>query len=866
MLFLMKRLFIILVAVALSFTTHAQQWEDIVRHTKHFADIKKELELQNEKNNSSNRDEENEDYHIGRWLYYWESHLDEQGDLVSPAKTWNEWIKYSSKKGVGHKKTSTNQSQWTFQGPNSTQSGYHGLGRINTIAFHPTDSNTFIVGSAGGGAWRTTNAGLTWTDLYNDIPVLSVSDIDYNPLNPNTIYISTGDHDGVDNYSIGLLKSYDGGQTWDTTGIKFNTSDYMLIHKLLINPMDTNALLIATNYNLKKSFDGGNTWVNVANGNFKDIVYNPSDTNIIYAAANGFNNANIFRSTDGGMTWNVTQAFPNDGGRIALAVTPIDPAVVKAVVSRSNNSLNGIYSSVDAGASYSLIYGDTSDCSKNILNGSLTLDPTTCGGQAWYDLCIAINPTNANEILVGCVNTYRSLDGGSNWDMVTQWYDGSPGIMTVHADKHFIGFNPLMFHSLFEGNDGGIYKTNDAGGLLWNDLSNGMGTTQFYRNAVAGNAHFVLGGAQDNGSKILRSGFFSDELTGGDGMNCEIDNTDSTIFYTAVQYGSLHVTTDGGATFNTISDNIPGQPTGAWVTPYVLNPTISGMIIAGYDHVYYSLDYGQSWNDISPNFPTTGTKLQRIANTFLDDYELVTMGGNNVLNYTFNLGQAWTNLVCPFNGKISDIAIDPWNKQKFWFTFSGYGATKVASYIIGNGWSQQSDSLPNVPVNCIVIDSSNGTKYIGTDVAVFYRDTSMNAWRLYDNGLPSVIINDLGINYVTGEIWAATFGRGMWKSPKLITQPPVAINHIPYALDVVKTIPNPNKGSFDILTSNPFLTDKEVTINIIDYTGANVMSLSKKFSNDGKLNIDASQLSRGNYVVEVLRNGNVFAKDKIVVY
>jgi hypothetical protein len=242
------------------------------------------------------------------------------------------------------------------------------------------------------------------------------------------------------------------------------------------------------------------------------------------------------------------------------------------------------------------------------------------------------------------------------------------------------------------------------------------------------------------------------------------------------------------------------------------------------------------------------------------------MGGNNVLNYTFNLGQAWTNLVCPFNGKISDIAIDPWNKQKFWFTFSGYGATKVASYIIGNGWSQQSDSLPNVPVNCIVIDSSNGTKYIGTDVAVFYRDTSMNAWRLYDNGLPSVIINDLGINYVTGEIWAATFGRGMWKSPKLITQPPVAINHIPYALDVVKTIPNPNKGSFDILTSNPFLTDKEVTINIIDYTGANVMSLSKKFSNDGKLNIDASQLSRGNYVVEVLRNGNVFAKDKIVVY
>ena len=861
----MKKIFFLTLMFFFQNDIDAQQWNDALQHTRNLKEIKEYIDGLKEDNKGTSRLEEDDNYHFGRWLYYQENHLDENGNVVSGVKTFDEWINAKRTFSQLQLKTTSNQSQWTFQGPTSSPGGYNGVGRINTIAFHPTDSDTYIIGSAGGGAWRTTDAGLTWTSLYNNLPVLGVSDIDYNPQNPNTIFLCTGDHDGSDTYSVGLLKSVNGGNTWDTTGLKFDVTNFMLIHKLLINAVDTNSLLIATNYNLIKSFDGGHNWVNVAYGNFKDIVYNPTDTNIIYATANGNGNANIFRSVDGGMTWTIVKSF-SDGGRIALAVSPIDPATVKAVVAKSStNGLFGVYNSVDAGQTFSRIFGDDTSCTKNILSSSLNLSFTTCSGQSWYDLCITINPTNANQVLIGGVNTYQSLDGGYTWTRVTQWYNGSPGIKTVHADKHFLGFNPLMQNTLFEGNDGGIYRTTSPSSLIWNDLSNGLGITQFYRNAVANNASFVIGGAQDNGTKRVRfSGAFN-ELTGGDGMDCQLDYSDSSTFYTSSQYGHINITTDGGNNFTNISNNIPGNPSGAWITPFVIHPIYPQILFAGYDHLFSSTDQGNSWTDISPNFPTSGYQLKRIATTPLNQHMIVVLGGTSTINYTKDYGQNWNGFPTGFSGTISDIAIDPWNEDAIWVTYSGYGNAKVSKYTIGSGWSLQNDSLPNIPVNCIVIDSSNGTKYIGTDVAIYFRDTSMNTWQLYNTGLPCITVNDLGVNYYTNEIWAATFGRGMWKSPRHITQPPVKIETIPFVMDNIVLAPNPNRGSFEIYLKNPFLVKGDIDVSVINYKGEIVFKTEHLIATAGKIQINTS-LPQGNYVVEVFKEGLIFAKEKITLY
>lgn len=807
---------------------------------------------------------EGRNYHFSRWTWHWEQHLDEQGYLVSPAKNLREWAKYRTGKSGARFKTTNNQSQWTFQGPDQSPGGYKGIGRINVVAFHPTDLYTYIIGSAGGGAWRTVDDGIHWTSLYDDLPVLGVSDVDYNPLNANTIYLCTGDRDAGDTYSVGVLKSYDGGAHWDTTGLQFIVSDFQLTNALVINPLDTNSLALATNNGIYRSFDGGATWAGVNTGHYKEIVYAPGDTNVLFAASYSGQGANILRSADGGMTWAAVTNF-SDTRRISLAVTPADPLMVKAVVANNDYALKGIYQSTDQGQTFQKIFGDENDCSTNILSGSLELDGGTCSGQAWYDLCMAINPANPFQVLVGGVNTYQSLDGGSTWEIVTQWYGGLPGIREVHADKHYLAFHPLDPGSLFECNDGGIYKTLNPASMAWTDLSNGLGITQFYRNAVSNVADYVIGGSQDNGTKRIRFNGTFNELTGGDGMDCQMDYSDPSVFYTSSQYGHLSRTTDDGASYDNISDNIPGNPEGAWITPFIIYHGDPNMLIAGYDHVWMSPDQGNTWFDISPNF-TSPNKIQRVAMTPADPNRIFILNGNNYIQYTDDFGANWITVPSTPAGSLSNICPDPWDKDHFWVTYGGYTTNRVAEYRFGQGWTVRNDSLPFVPVHCMVIDSSNGTIYLGTDVAIFYRDTSMSSWQLYNNGLPVIEVPDLAINYTTNEVWAATYGRGMWKSPRHETQAPVnAINNIPYARDVITIAPNPNQGQFVIRTDNSALKGKAVSVSIMGYTGARAFQTEASFNGEGRLPVQAPGLARGSYIVEVMKEGRLFARAKMVV-
>lgn len=871
----MKKTLLSFIALLTYQISSAQDWSSMPQANNNLEAIKNLIEKSetpsNVDENESNGEivKEKDNYHFNRWYYHWQHHLDENGNMVSPMATFNEWNRYktSLKKSQTKNKTTANQSDWIFKGPTTSPGGYNGIGRINVVEFHPTDTNTFIVGTAGGGAWRTTNGGLNWTSLYDNLPVLGVSDIKYNPQNPATIYLCTGDRDASDTYSVGLLRSYNNGLSWDTTGLKFNITDFALLNELLINPLDTNSMLAATSLDLRKSYDGGITWNTVVTGHFKDIVYNPIDTNIIYAATYTSGNARIYRSLDGGATWSITANFFS-GNRIAMAVTPANPSVVKAVVSMTNtNGLLGIYNSTDTGATFTKIYGTDNDCSTNILSGSLNLSSSSCSGQGWYDLCMAINPINENIVLVGGVNTYQSTDGGTTWNKVTQWYNGSPGTKTVHADKHYMAFHPLKPSLLFECNDGGIYKTANPASLLWNDLSNGLGITQFYRNAISNIAPFVIGGAQDNGTKRITFGGVYNELTGGDGMDCQMDYNDPTVFYTSSQYGSISKTIDNGGNYVNISNNIPGNPDGAWITPFVLHAQIPEIIYAGYDHVYVSYDRGDSWTDISPNFPISGTQLRRLAVTPLDEEMIVALGGTNTVRYTKNSGLSWTTIPVGFSGSISDVMIDPWDKNKIWFTYSGYGNAKVATYSIGGTWALRNDSLPNIPIYCITIDSSNGTKYIGTDAAVFYKDTSMNKWELYNIGLPVIEVTDLAINYTTNEIWGSTYGRGMWVSPKHLTQPPAAISNVPFAANVIKTAPNPNNGKFILTTENEYLLQSSnLQILIKNMNGNTVASFQKRFNASNKIEIDLNSVSSGNYIVEVIKEGITFAREKIQIF
>lgn len=805
---------------------------------------------------------EGKDYHFERWLYHWEGRTDANGDLVSPAKIWVEYKKRQDLIARSSSKGTSNDVNWSFHGPDNAFAHNYGIGRINVIEFHPTDTNTYLIGSPGGGIWRTTDDGNTWTVLDDFLPVLGVSDIDYNPLNPNTIYICTGDRDAGDTYSMGVFKSIDGGQTWDTTGLNYTFHDAQQTTGLVINPLDTSSLTLTTTQGIFKSFDAGKTWTNMQSGSFKQVLYNPADTNILYAAASG----SIYRSADGGMNWSASSGISNTARRIEMAVTPANPAIVKLVAVKSDHGLQAIYNSTDTGKTFTDIFDDGNNCSTNILASNSK--GNRCEGQGWYDLTIQISPVNENQVIVGGVNTWYSTNGGNSWKVANQWSTHVAGVTRVHADKHCHKFHPLQPGILYECNDGGVYKTAApmSGTSIWNNLSDGLGITQFYRNAVADNASFVLGGAQDNGTKMLVGGT-SKQMTGADGMDCHIDPTDSNRIYTSQQYGELRRSTDGGDNFKDIQNNIPGKPEGGWITPFLIYPPSTNILLAGYEEVYLSTDYGDNWSSISPNF---NADLDRIVITPLDAdyiYIMTNSASSHTIRYTTDFGNSWKVLPAIQNVHGSDILVDPRDANVLWTTYRTYSGVKVAKRHITNdtAWIEVNAGIPDIPVNCIAFDHHNQTFYIGTDLGVYYREYNDNTWKYFNNNtMPNVEVIDLGINNTTHTIWAATYGRGMWSSPTHKSTTGIA-NTIPLAQDVITIAPNPNYGTFHIKTDNMQIREQQTPVRIVDLTGKTVWQQNLRINNSGDATIKAD-LPRGTYIVEVLKENVIFAKTKMVVF
>ncbi len=694
-----------------------------------------------------------------RWEWFWETRVGQDGSFPDRSIIWEE----SKRKPSQSANRNMPPANWTSLGPNSSGGGYGGVGRINCVAFHPTDANTFWVGSPGGGLWKTTNGGTSWTSNTDDLPVLGVSSIVIHPTDPNIMYLGTGDGDGWDTYSVGVLKSTDGGATWNTTGLNWTNQFNRVIRKLIMDPDDVNHLMAATSDGIWRTTNAGANWSQVATatGNFVDIEANPSaSTSIFYASKDD----KIYRSTNNGATWTLSQTIAG-AGRIALGVSAASSTTVIALASDgSTNGFLGLYRSTDSGVSFS-----EQSSSPNLLGWSET--GSDSGGQGWYDLVVAVSPIDEDEIYVGGVNTWKSTDGGVNWTLNSHWYQ-IPGVPAMHADKHALEWQNST--TLFCGNDGGIYKTTN-GGTAWTDLTNGMVISQLYKIGVAQTDSKLIGGLQDNGTKVRSTaGVWSDHI-GGDGMECAIDKTNSAVMYATLYYGELFRTTNGGTSWTDIQDNIPGNPSGAWVTPFILAPSNNSIIYAGYQDVYKSTNKGTSWTQISSGL-TGGSDLRTLAAAPSDANVLYAATHDNLWRTT-NGGTTWTAMTMPGWGTVS-LAVNAVNADIIYATRSNYDAgLKVYKSINGGAtWTNISGSLPNLPVNCIVYQTgSNDALYVGNDIGVYYRDNATGDWAAFDTGLPNVEVNELDIYYAGNKIRAATYGRGVWESD-LNTANPIVLS------------------------------------------------------------------------------------------
>ncbi|HEX5112541.1 MAG TPA: T9SS type A sorting domain-containing protein [Saprospiraceae bacterium] len=691
-----------------------------------------------------------------RWEYKMQSVIDKETGAF-PKKTaqqvCNEYYKTHAHQRSGI------ASNWTSLGPDYSQSGYSGIGRINCIAFHPTEVGTYWVGAASGGLWVTHSTGGSWTCMTDQLGVLGVSDIiiPENYDSTHTIYIATGDRDLSINRSIGVLKSTDGGNTFDTTGLQFTIYDNVIINRLLIDPNNSDVLLAATSWGVYKTEDGGATWNNLlTSAEYIDMEYRPGDFNVLYGATKY---GQIYYSEDGGNTW--TQKF-DDGAasRIELAVSPNQPNWVYALASGWDSGLYGVFKSEDSGHTYNQVF--YRDTTTNLLgwesNGSGE------GGQGWYDLCLAASPTNANVVLLGGVNTWRSMDGGITWKIVNHWW--GDGVQAVHADKHALRYRNNG--DLFETNDGGVYFSRNNG-TKWSDKSNGIVISEMYRLGVSQTDRGdVITGLQDNGTKSLSGGDW-DDVIGGDGMECWIDYTDANTQYGTLYFGYLFRTDDHWENSTEITPDSAGD--GAWITPYVIDPVDPNILYGGFFDVWQTKDKGDTWSQVSHLNSTS--LLQSIAIAPSNNQVMYGTDGYNIYQTTDLTNWKKIRYNLPTNiGSVESITVKHDDPFTIWIALSGYNNPGVYQFSGSDStWINISTGLPPIPIRSIVDNKQSESElqlFAATESGVYIKKGNED-WAPYANGLPNVRVDEIELYYsdTPGEsrLRAATYGRGLWESP-----------------------------------------------------------------------------------------------------
>ena len=761
----------------------------------------------------------------------------ESGEFKADA-LFKEWEKIQESNA--YSKTST-QSNWISKGPINTpiilsNGKKRGNGRVNCIAFDPVDPDIIWIGSPAGGLWKSVDGGSNWTTNTDNLPVIGISSIAIDPINTQNMLIVTGDAHGTDTYSIGILKSTDGGNTWNTTSLSYNASQENTVNKVIINPNNPDSAYAVTNSNIMISTDAGSNWIAIYNtGRWRDIEFKPGTPSTVYAANQiSGGSSKIYRTTDGGANWSgINNGTASSGKyRPLIAVTPSNPDVIYALYSAADYSLHGLYKSSDSGDNWAL----QSD-SPNILGRDT--DGTGTGGQSWYDLSLGVATNNEDLVYVGGINLWRSDNGGVIWDI-----DASSGNSNnysyMHVDQHAFEFNPHT-HVAYAGNDGGFYKYMENLNK-WVDISDGLEISQFYNLGLSkSNPNRLVAGAQDNGTEMLTNSTW-DAIMGGDGMECKIDHYDDDIIYAEYQYGGLRKSYNGGNSWDNIK---PVSYEGGWNTPYEMHDINSDIIVIGYDEVYRSENAGQSWDSISNEFPA-GEGIKTIALAPSDE-DYIYAATYTRIYVTKDAGQSWAYIKNGLpNYNITDVTVSNSDPDRAWVTFSEYNnLLKVyETNDAGDSWINISGSnLPSLPVNCIVFQGdANDDLYIGTDVGVYYKNNTMTDWVPFMNGLPNVIVKELEIHYTEGTISAATFGRGVWKST-LNTQPlSISENNIK-SFDIY---PNPATEQITInITSNII---NNLTATIYSITGQSI--LEKEVSSTSTV-INTTNLAKGYYILKL---------------
>lgn len=710
---------------------------------------------------------EKQEKFLARQLWYLEGRQDSAGNIGNYVRrTVDEFERYQQDSGpVGIE--STNGS-WISLGPTnnvpSTNNSSRGQGRVDRFAFHPTDPDIVFAGTPCGGLWKSTDKGITWTSVNTHIPNLSVSGIVINWQDPNDIYVLTGDGDsnGGDNYfvegfdyirpSIGVIKSTDGGVTWNRTG-DFGIPGFYTGYKLIQSPTNSSLLIAATSEGLYRTTNAGGTWelVSPNTDRYFDVEWKPGSSLRLYAATH----QNFYISLNAGASFtNQDNNFDFPIGtatRISVAVTPANPSCVYVFAGytdgNGNSANRGVYKSTNSGDAF---------VRKTTVSNLVA--------TARYMHNIAVSSTNEDLVITGSLELWKSTNGGTNFSIMSSGGDASASNF-AHADVHDIAFNPLD-NTLYIGTDGGVHKSTDNGTNLTTCYN--MANTQFYHFDVSeSNTDYMMGGAQDNGIKLKTSASSTFlHFASGDGYDIQFyHNAQSPAYFSVNKNLYKSNILFAGHT------QMPGLDE-SWYKPIAVSYFNNDIAYTSSDSVHKTTNGGATWTKLGAfgrwaliTCPSNNNRIYAAGGASWND------GGNQSdkkLHRSDDGGASWINL--RYNPgfpttitKITGIAVTPGNSARVWVTMGGFTNNQKVYYSANSGgdWINISGSLPNIPINCVAIDE-NSDAYIGTDIGVFFRSATMTDWQPFNNFMPRIPVTELHIRGAT--IYASTFGRGIWRS------------------------------------------------------------------------------------------------------
>ncbi|MBR9919439.1 MAG: T9SS type A sorting domain-containing protein [Bacteroidetes bacterium] len=763
-------------------------------------------------------------------------------------------------------------TEW-LRGPDTFDSEWEGIGPKNfggrtlCMAFHPDDSNTLFVGSAGGGLWKTTTAGIgaaAWDYVSTGFPVIGVGAIAINPDNPDVMYIGTGEvynynaaKPGVvdrftrGSYGIGILKTNDGGNTWEKS-LDWSQQEMTGIQDIVINPDRPETIYAATSLGLYRSYDAGNSWVNIQNIDMAvDIEMHPLDTSTIIVSFGNLNSPQqgVYRSTNGGDTFTLLDSgLPtNYSGKTLLSYSENNPDILYASVADATGVV-GLFRSDNGGDSWGMVNN--------------TNVPSY---QGWYSHDIAINPQNPEYIIWVGVDGYLSTDGGSNLTQVSYWYlwdlgqtpvGGPEGPSDyVHADIHAVYFHPQDPTVVYAVTDGGIFYSGDQG-QNWEGRNGGYQTQQFYADFGYSrqDSLFGIGGLQDNASAMYIGDDAWVRILGGDGMTGAVHPENDSIVLASYYYLNVSRSVDRGGSFYGLNIASASSENKAFNAPFAFAPGISNRIYGGAESLHRSDDLGATWQATSTQPVESGNLILTLGLTDLNTnlIYVATVPGSGVPRVKKSLdgGNIWTNMTGLPDRICSDIVIDPLDEQTVYLTFSGYGTEHIYKTTDGGiSWTASGAGLPDVPGNCLFVDPENNEiLYYGNDLGVYVSFDAGASWEPFADGLPdAIMVMHLVYSPSNRKLILASHGHGVY-AVDLFDFPVSQASEIVGEGASLELYPNP-------VTDRLFVsTDKWEGITTCSvYSMRGELIRRESFTTPyNQIEMDVSTLSSGMYVLECM--------------